>query len=140
MASNDQSLAASDPERRLPLRAKTAEDEELELASSCTASSEAGGETGLVFVRRSESEGAEPPTPHRSTGAGRVTLSSPPNPRLEGLWKGAEGVMGARRSRVREVMEEFGVADVAPASDQLEEELWRVVEGESTLQEAADLV
>lgn len=131
MTSDDQSFTATVRERRLPLLGEESLDDRQ------TASSQETSETGLVFVRRTESEGAAPPKPSQQ---GRVTLSSPPNPRLEELWQKAEGVMAAQKSRVREVMEEFGVGEVAPVSQQLEQELWQVVQGELTLQEAADLV
>ena len=56
------------------------------------------------------------------------------------LWDKLELVMAARQFHVQKVMEEFGVADVPPNSDELEEQVWKVVQGEITMQEATDLV
>ena len=57
------------------------------------------------------------------------------------LWQEVEGIMAAKRCQVQQVLEEFGISDVQPSStQQLEEQVWRVVQGELTLQEAADLV
>ena len=57
------------------------------------------------------------------------------------LWQEVEGIMAAKRCQVQQVLEEFGISDVQPSStQQLEEQVWRVVQGEITLQEAADLV
>ncbi|KAK7486635.1 hypothetical protein BaRGS_00022160 [Batillaria attramentaria] len=56
------------------------------------------------------------------------------------LWQKLEGTMSAKQTQVLHVLEEFGIADVEPQSDALEEQIWRVVQGEITFQEAVDLV
>ena len=56
------------------------------------------------------------------------------------LWQKVESIMAARQSQVQQALEEFGISDVQPSSDQLEEQVWKVVQGELTQQEAADLV
>lgn len=134
MASDDKSLGA-DVKRHSPLPSD-AQESCLFFGDRHTTSSETASKLGLVFVAPKESKNAR--TDPAQEGA--ITLSSIPNPQLDELWKKAESVMAARKSSVREVMEEFGIADVPPVTDELEEQLWQVVEGELTLQEAADLV
>jgi hypothetical protein len=57
------------------------------------------------------------------------------------LWARLESVMLSKQSHVQQILEEFGIAaDVLPDSDLLEEQMWRVVQGEITLPEATDLV
>lgn len=56
------------------------------------------------------------------------------------LWENLERTMSAKQTQVLQVLEDFGIADVEPQSDELEEQIWRVVQGEITFQEAVDLV
>lgn len=58
----------------------------------------------------------------------------------EDLWRQVENIMSNKQEQVLCVLEDFGIADIEPSSDALEEQIWRVVQGETSLQEVMDLV
>lgn len=69
-----------------------------------------------------------------------VTDGAATRPAEEQLWQKLENTMTAKQVHVLQVLEDFGIADVEPESDALEEQIWKVVQGELTFQEAVDLV
>lgn len=76
---------------------------------------------------------------HRSRDV--VELEMPAASFLEqDLWEQAEKIMLAKHPQVIKVLEDFGIANVKPATDVMEEQLWQVVLREITFHEASDLV